>query len=284
MRDNAGILAGCPTTGSPLGERFGIDHRRREPRISSQYVREAGRAQLWLLFCLGQRPRPDGRARREADTQGRRFGARLIRGLADADIHIACRPTTYLLASLYTTAKTLLVRGSPQMNKVYFVALSWWCPCPVYGRCFLPCCAWTFTAPTILHWTVSPMIDVEITPEAQCRDGGRPASLALHLYVFPSDLSSFYLLVPLSGDHPFCLESAFGFLHPLENLPTSRAIRSRASSGIDEFLIKRFIYKPGEYFLGNFKFFQVSSNFVRSLLFSNETGRSRFEFIGSERW
>lgn len=35
MRDNAGILAGCPTTGSPLGERFGIDHRRREARLVS---------------------------------------------------------------------------------------------------------------------------------------------------------------------------------------------------------------------------------------------------------
>lgn len=148
------------------------------------------------------------------------------------------------------------------------MALSWWCPCPVYDRCFLPCCAWTFTAPTILHWTVSPMIDVEITPEAQCRDGGRPASLALHLYVFPSDLSSFYLLVPLSDDHPFCLESASFTPWRIYPPPPPGQLGVEQSSRMDEFLIKRFINQANI-----FRKSQIFSIVISFNLFSSRTKR-----------
>lgn len=59
-------------------------------------------------------------------------------------------PATYLLASLYTTAKTLLHRptGPPRMNKVFRAS---WCAAGLAPRRFLRRCAWTFTAPTILH-------------------------------------------------------------------------------------------------------------------------------------
>lgn len=41
-------------------------------RVSSQYVREAGRAQLWVLFCPAETEteRPDGRARRGRRRRG----------------------------------------------------------------------------------------------------------------------------------------------------------------------------------------------------------------------
>lgn len=115
IRDNAGFVGGRPTTGIRF-EKFGIDHRRAVPphfvSIRPRERRPVARNSPRLLFCPdpGPRPRPDGRRRGEekaggaADTAGEEKNwdpHGLIRGLADADIHIACRPR-HIYWHLYT--------------------------------------------------------------------------------------------------------------------------------------------------------------------------------------
>lgn len=125
--------------------------------------------------------------------------------------------TTYLLASLYTTAKTLLVRGShkprgsPQMNKVFRALGVPYCPLFFYrgarGR---------LQRRRFCTGPVSPMIDVEITPETQCPDD-RPASTSICTFVFPP--------------HFFLTPSFFESFPPPGEFSPRLSIRSRGSSG-----------------------------------------------------
>lgn len=110
------------------------------------------------------------------------------------------------------------------------------CPCPpLLPAVFLPSRAWTFTAPTILHWAVSPMIDVEITPGAQCRDdAGPPRPPFVPLFSLRTFFFFFFLPHP-SFDR---IREPESFRLPRGVTPwrifspvSPRAIRSRGSSG-----------------------------------------------------
>lgn len=154
--------------------------------------------------------------------------------------------TTYLLASLYTTAKTLLVRartsrGSPQMNKVFRalgVPVS-----PAIARCFF----------TVARVDVYSADDFALGRFAndRCRNYARgpmsrrcrSASASICTFVFPPYFFFFffYLILLSTG---FANPNHFGFL--AESPPGEFSPRSLLEQlGVEEvavgFLMKRFI-------------------------------------------
>lgn len=199
-------------------EKFGIDHRRAGAHFVS--IRPWGRSRATPGSFLSRRVvrRPDGRTL--GRRQGRRSGkgeretgttqraphgeelgpSRLIRGLADADIHIACR-RRHIYWHLYTLplkhCSSEPRRGSPQMNKV-FRALG--VPLSLAGV-FIVVRVDVYSADDFAL-AVSPMIDVEITL-------GDPTSRRFgdfDLYVFPSTCRLFLgFLLPRGS---FCRDSS----------------------------------------------------------------------------
>lgn len=146
--------------------------------------------------------------------------------------------TTYLLASLYTTAKTLLVRartsrGSPQMNKVFRalgVPVS-----PAIARCFF----------TVARVDVYSADDFALGRFAndRCRNYARgpmsrrcrSASASICTFVFPPYFFFFFFLPHPSFDR---IREPKSFRLPRGVTPwrifspvSPRAIRSRGSSG-----------------------------------------------------
>lgn len=154
-------------------EKFGIDHRRAGAFRLNTSMRPVARnsGTFFAPWSETRRKNTGKKTREEGAGSGRRVlvdeelgPSRLIRGLADADIHIACR-RRHIYWHLYALPLKHCSfggprRGSPQMNKV-FRALG--VPLAPTGPPkapdgphrspprFLRRCAWTFTAPTILH-------------------------------------------------------------------------------------------------------------------------------------
>lgn len=105
MRDNAGILARCPTTGS--APRSSVSIIVVPARISSQYVHEAGRAQLQDLFCPvassgdqteehWEEDREEGRVK-ERERRGPRKGLLTEKNWDPHDLSADWQTLTYIL-------------------------------------------------------------------------------------------------------------------------------------------------------------------------------------------
>lgn len=102
---------------APAPRSPGIDYHRRRGgtfRLNTSSGPRSLARKSGAFLRRRRRRRATGRRRRRRRRRSRRSGQvgelgpqGLIRGLADAGIHIAC-PGTYLLASLYTIAKTRL--------------------------------------------------------------------------------------------------------------------------------------------------------------------------------